>query len=313
MDRRAAKWTSATDNCTFMAMDRLHSPRLAAEFEVQDIRSPLSDVAWRVGSDAPAGNADAFVLVAGTGGVALGESEAAIAAPCVIWLPGDAAAEVRLSAGARGARLRVSGSALGRVVSLGGLPSAFRTVLDRPILGMGVKLDTARRLVADFAEIELETANNLPGGREAAMARLQLVLIALWRLGDSERAEVAASPRLLVQGFLELVELHIRQHWRVGDYARALGITRDRLVSAIERSTGVSPRELIHRRLIEDAEQLLARSSLQVAEVALTLGFKDPGYFNRFFTRRSGISPGRYRARAASERHLVKGSYAAWP
>lgn len=289
------------------------SPRLSADIEIQEIRSPLTEVAWRVLPDDRPGAAEAYVLVAGTGSVAMGETEAAVAAPCVIWLPGGSAADVRLAGGARGARMRVSEAALGRVVPLGGLPPSFRAALDRPMRGIAVKAEVARRLAADFGEIDLETAGELPGGRAAAAARLQLVLIALWRLGNNEPAEAAASPRVLVQRFLQLVELNIRQHWRVGDYAGTLGITRDRLVSAIERSTGVTPSEVIHRRLIEDAQQLLARSSLQVAEVALTLGFKDAGYFSRFFTRRCGISPGRYRARAAKERNLVSRSYAAWP
>ena len=42
--------------------------------------------------------------------------------------------------------------------------------------------------------------------------------------------------------------------------------------------------------------RLLLHSGLSISEIAYGLGFKDPGYFSRFFTRQLGVTPRDYRA-----------------
>ena len=189
----------------------------------------------------------------------------------------------------------------------------LHVVLSRPLLGLPVTAETARRLIAAISEIARELTDDLPASREACLAHLQVLAILLLRLVAPEPAEAVASPQMLVQNFMHLVELNVRRHWRLADYARTLGVSADRLVTAVDRATSATPTEIIHHRLLEDARQLLASSPLQVAEIAVALGFRDPGYFSRFFTRHSGIAPSRYRAQHASQRRPTSGSYAAWP
>lgn len=284
------------------------------EIEAQEIRSPLTNVSWRIASAPASGTTDAFVLVAGSGNVVRDTDEpAAVAAPCIVWLPPGPQTEVRLGAGARGMRLRVSSAALARVLPMIGMRPELHLVLGRPMLGLPANGEAARRLVAAVTEIGRELAEDLPASREACLAQLQVIAILLLRLVAPETAETVASPQVLVQNFMHLVELNVRRHWRLTDYARALGISTDRLVTAVDRATGATPTEIIHHRLLEDARQLLASSPLQVAEIALALGFRDPGYFSRFFSRHSGVAPGRYRAQLARQRRPASGSYAAWP
>jgi AraC family transcriptional activator of pobA len=188
----------------------------------------------------------------------------------------------------------------------------LRQAIDRPLLGIRIDAAAARGVIRDLEDMRREALDDLPGMREAIMSRLCLVLIAFWRMGGVA-AQPQASPRVLVQGFLQLVELNARAQWRVADYARTMGISTDRLTTAIRRATGQSPLELLHGRLLQDAEGLLERSSLQVSEIADALGFRDAGYFNRFFSRLNGVSPGRYRQQVQKLRAARDKSYAAWP
>jgi AraC family transcriptional activator of pobA len=289
----------------------LPGPGLVQDVEVDDIAGALSASEWDFSAKRARQGAHGFVLASGRGVVRLDNAATPIEAPCVIWLPSGMSASLRLEAGARGVAMTVSDAALGRVVPASSIAGALRQAIDRPLLGTRLEPAAARATIRDLEDIRREALEDLPGMREAIMSRLCLVLIAFWRLGGVA-AQPQAAPRVLVQTFMQLVELNARAQWRVSDYARTMGISTDRLTSAIRRATGQSPLELVHGRLLDDAESLLERSALQVSEIADALGFRDAGYFNRFFSRLKGISPGRYRQQVR-RRASPDGSYAAWP
>jgi AraC family transcriptional activator of pobA len=72
--------------------------------------------------------------------------------------------------------------------------------------------------------------------------------------------------------------------------------------------------ELIHERLIAEAKLRLGQSEQSVEQIGFGLGFRDPGYFSRFFKSRVGEPPGAYRRKIAAR--SAKGaapSFAAWP
>lgn len=52
--------------------------------------------------------------------------------------------------------------------------------------------------------------------------------------------------------------------------------------------------------MLLEARRLLAYSDLEITAIRYVLGFKDPAYFTRFFTRGQGIPPSVFR------RKLVK-------
>jgi AraC family transcriptional activator of pobA len=45
-----------------------------------------------------------------------------------------------------------------------------------------------------------------------------------------------------------------------------------------------------------EAKRALCYTNQTVAEIAYTLGFVDPAYFTRSFTKHAGVSPRRYRS-----------------
>src|SRR5690606_30635381 len=139
--------------------------------------------------------------------------------------------------------------------------------------------------------MEGELRDNLAGAEEMVRHQLAIVSILLWRNSELGATTRHPAPRALVSGFLNLVDQQMRQHWSVADYARYLGVSIDRLNTAILRATGQTPLALIHARLMAEARQMLENSGMHIAEIAVSLGFEDPAYFSRFFKRLSGRSP----------------------
>ena len=143
-------------------------------------------------------------------------------------------------------------------------------------------------------------------GRTEAL-RAQVLLLALWFLRHAGEAAPDEQRRALrdtlVQRYRAMLELHFRLHRPVSFYADGLQVSADHLSRACRAVTGLSALDLLHDRVLLEARRLLAYTPASVADVAAELGFDDPAYFSRFFTRRAGQSPSTFRS--AGERGLA--------
>ena len=140
-------------------------------------------------------------------------------------------------------------------------------------------------------------------GRHVALRGLVAAMLAnvmrLTRLSDTAapgEPGLAAPECELVARFRRLVELRYREHLGLGTYAAELGVSQARLRRACVSVAGQSPAELVHLRLLVEAErQLRLYPSLSIAQIGYHLGFQDPAYFSRFFTTRMRQSPREFR------------------
>lgn len=106
----------------------------------------------------------------------------------------------------------------------------------------------------------------------------------------------------VLQRFEALVEAHFLEHWSVADYARALSISPTHLSRVVRAATGAPASQLIDARVIREARRRLAYTNLRVTTIADALGFVDPAYFSRVFTRATGVSPRAFRSQLAHPR-----------
>lgn len=82
----------------------------------------------------------------------------------------------------------------------------------------------------------------------------------------------------------------------VAEHAARIGMTSAELRTAVRRSVGCSPKDYLLGVRLRRAKELLAGTALPVASVARRVGYRDPAYFSRLFTRRVGMAPVRFRA-----------------
>lgn len=81
----------------------------------------------------------------------------------------------------------------------------------------------------------------------------------------------------------------------VAEHAARNGMAPAALRSAVRRGAGCSPKDYLLGIRLGRAKELLAATELPVAAVARRVGYDDPAYFSRLFTRRVGIAPVRFR------------------
>ncbi|MFN7093635.1 MAG: helix-turn-helix domain-containing protein [Allorhizobium sp.] len=254
-----------------------------------------------------------FLILTGSGILNLSGQDVSLSGPCLVWVPAGMPGSILFEAGTEGGSLAIPDVALGSAIPSGAVFAQVREAIARPLLGVRLMSAEAKRLLTTFSTIEQELQADLPGAQEAVRHHLALLLLSIWRRSEPTTQQVQPSPRALVRSFVHLVELHARQHWTVPRYAQQLGVSADRLNTAVRRATGRTPVDLIHRRIISEAVTLLDATALQVGEIAEALGFKDAAYFSRFFKREAGVSPKCHRENAAMARTPREISYAAWP
>lgn len=93
----------------------------------------------------------------------------------------------------------------------------------------------------------------------------------------------------------------------VADHAARHGMTPAELRAAVRRGAGCSPKDYLLGIRLGRAKELLAGTQLPVSTVARRVGYDDPAYFSRLFTRRVGTPPVHFRA---TQSRKVPGGYA---
>ena len=265
---------------------------------------------WEVRPHRHDGLSHALLVTGGGGRLTADGVDTTFRAPALIVVPAQVVHGFRFDPGTDGHVLTMSEGFLAGV--LAAAPEAdLRAAPPLPLAwDLGEGSDEAAALSHAFAAIRREFRAHHVGRASAISAHVMLLLVAMARLragrrDGSGRDGPGQSPdvRLLAR-LRPMIDERFSQHWPVERYAAALGVTPGRLNAACRRVTGLSTLQLVHARLMLEAKRSLIYTSHGMAEVGYALGFEDPAYFSRFFTKREGRSPQAFRrahARSAGD------------
>lgn len=157
---------------------------------------------------------------------------------------------------------------------------------------IGFLINIFERLVIEYAE---------SGASRTDLIRPYLLAL----LAEIDRAYVGTTPAKtdasdrLVQGFMDLLTVHIRQKYQVAQYADLLNVSPNHFNKAIKARTGKSPSVWIDERRVLEAKVWLFQSTLTIGQIATELGFDDQSNFGKLFRKYAHVSPTRFRNRYA--------------
>lgn len=149
-----------------------------------------------------------------------------------------------------------------------------------------------------FQLIALESQYNNQGKDEVLSCLVKALFAFLFRFCDKVESKInlVKGDVKLFMRFNYLIDDHYKEHLNISDYAKMLGVSETRLKDMCRRQAQSSPKKMILDKLFLEAKNLLKFSDLSVLEIAYHLGFKDPAYFARFFTKLEGICPSKWRS-----------------
>ena len=222
------------------------------------------------------------------------------AAPALLMLAPGSVHGFTYTRDAVGHQVTVPSATLGPLL---GNTQLARTGLGASFVLSGAAVaDTARECAALFAAVAREFQSYNAGRVQALLAHATLLALTFLRCRGQAQGPDAhkALPDTLVQRYRSLLEANYRSHEPLSFYAGALGVTADHLARICRKVTGQSAVELLHERMMLEARRLLAYTPMTVSEVAQQLGYHDPAYFTKFFTRQVGDTPTAYRTAVAT-------------
>ncbi|MFH6951041.1 AraC family transcriptional regulator [Flavobacterium sp. FlaQc-51] len=110
----------------------------------------------------------------------------------------------------------------------------------------------------------------------------------------------SANSIYITKKFKQVLKQQFRALKRPGDYAEILNISVSHLNDTVKAVTGFSLTYHIQQEVLREAQRLLFHSHFSVKEIAVLLGYEDYKYFNRLFSKVTGISPGAFRKQEIS-------------
>ncbi|PIB34688.1 hypothetical protein BFP72_04325 [Reichenbachiella sp. 5M10] len=143
-----------------------------------------------------------------------------------------------------------------------------------------------------------------PFNFELLEARIANLIESRRQLREQFATEEGVRPAALTQNskdqkFLEQAIAIVEEQMVNSDFSskelvKALGISRSLLHKKLSALTNQSASEFINHFRMKRAKELLKALELNVSEVAYTVGYNDPKYFSRLFSKYYGYSPKQY-------------------
>jgi AraC family transcriptional regulator, transcriptional activator of pobA len=267
-------------------------------FHVEDVQSRSRLYRWEIKPHVHHGLYQVLWLKEGQAEVVLDEWRGAVEGPAAVVAPPGVAHGFRFAPETDGHVLTLSA----RFLMEGDYPSAgkaFRELFLSPgVMRFGADDRNVDRIDSLLRELSAEFASPLS---PASPVSLWLARAIVWRLAQartlsgSAEGAVAHRHQALFSRFLLMVEEHFLERWPLARYARGLGLSTQRLNRLTRGESGRPALEIVHERLTREACRRLYYIAAPAERLALELGFEDPAYFNRFFKRRTGLTPRRWR------------------
>ena len=124
------------------------------------------------------------------------------------------------------------------------------------------------------------------------------------RLRDRFSKEITLEPRKIAITSLDekfltkvlgIIEEHMHEEaFSLDDLSREVGYSSMHLYRKIKALSGQTPGVFLKTIRLKRAAELLAKNSDNVNQVAYSVGFSSPSYFNKCFKEQFGVTPGQY-------------------
>jgi AraC family transcriptional activator of pobA len=266
-------------------------------FHIEDIESRSSNFGWKISPHRHTQLFQILILKSGEAKVQLDEQQHKLQGAWAIIVPAGVVHGFRFAPDTDGRVISIA-EPLVEEAYQEKAANFIKPLLSQPCY---INFNGHRNLFSELwpliQQLETESARIREGRALMSEYLIKAILLLLHRQRISGATSISNKAEgSHAQHLKELIEQNYRQHWSSDQYAQALGTSTSRLNRVSKRTFNQSILDLAHDRLLIEAKRSLIYTARSVEEISYDLGFKDPGYFSRFFKRSAGIPPGKFRA-----------------
>lgn len=114
---------------------------------------------------------------------------------------------------------------------------------------------------------------------------------------NSKHTTVSTTDKVdAIESAVLYMQEHINENISLNDLSRQYNYSPSRFSNLFKQKTGYAPIDYFIQMKMQKASQQLDLTDKSVKEVAFSLGFDDPYYFSRRFSKIMGMSPTKYRS-----------------
>lgn len=168
---------------------------------------------------------------------------------------------------------------------------SYNIPLDNPVFFSGV----SPLYENIFKEIINEIQLCKTGYQELITMYLKQIFILVARTLEMPRTAVAS----YIQGEMEIARRYLTEHYNenisIKEYAASQNMSVSWLQRKFKESFDISPMQYLLSVRINRATELLETSNYNITQIASIVGYDDPLYFSRLYSKIKGVSPTEYR------------------
>lgn len=152
---------------------------------------------------------------------------------------------------------------------------------------------------SSWVDLALFLVARLVGVDEAMhLARINLID---WHHEGQQPYAALTTSRQVADACISRCQVWVARHYDtaspVAGMVRVSGLTERSFKRRFKAATGMTPMEYVHTLRLEEAKQILESGDEPIEAVAEQVGYADPSFFRRLFSRRVGLTPSQYRRR----------------
>jgi AraC-like DNA-binding protein len=153
-----------------------------------------------------------------------------------------------------------------------------------------------RRALAEARALSAAGGNGFSAALDEGRLALRLeeaILLAAREL--ISRSDLSAGGVWGVEDAARYVAQHCQEEFRLADLVSKCATNPGDFCRRFKELTGSPLFEFINRERVRRACELLKRADTPITEIALSVGYKNIGFFNRYFLRVTGMNPSDFR------------------